>query len=95
MNCTCFASGRDQLVHDGDCPRRCTFWHRDYRSNAVAQCDKLVGHAGPHLPNLYRGSPSARRERGQTEFVAEPVCDIPLEAGRYSRLVDTRVRTII
>jgi hypothetical protein len=77
--CTCDTIGIG-IVHDGDCPCRCTYHIRDSRSEAIAQCEHLPGHDGTHLPNLYRGSPSRRRERGLGDRawpIPEPVCDEP------------------
>lgn len=77
--CTC-GVGDSPIVHDGDCPRRCTFWLRDHHSDGIAQCDRIVGHEDGHRPNLYRGSPSVRRARGLCADawpIAEPVCAEP------------------
>lgn len=79
LACTC-GVGDSPLVHEGDCPRRCTFWFRDYHSDCIAQCDRIAKHGGDHRPNLYRGSPSARAERGLGDLawpIAIPECDEP------------------
>lgn len=75
--CTCDIGDHDLLVHEGDCPRRCTFWQRDHHSEQVAQCERPVGHDGGHRLNLYQGSPSRRRERGAAWPMSEPSCSEP------------------
>lgn len=69
-DCNCFGERREGIVHDGDCPTRCATMRGnphdpDAAPEHQAQCDRMRGHDGVHHWNLHRGSPSARRERGQ------------------------------
>lgn len=83
-DCTCGVGATDLITHEGDCPRRCAFWRRDHYSEQVAQCGHPVGHDGKHWLNLYRGSPSARREYGRVWPVPVPDCTEPEPLERHS-----------
>lgn len=83
MECRCAWPYNRHVVHDGDCPLRCTWWRRSSVSEAVAQCDRWHDHDGDHLPNLYRGSPSARAERGLRWPIPDPQCDEPATLGPW------------
>lgn len=83
MECKCAWPYSQHVVHDGDCPLRCTWWRRCSDNEHVAQCEGWRGHAGAHLANLYRGSPSARAERGLSWPIPDPVCDEPPTLGPW------------